>query len=601
MPETKAIPQRADIAEKDTWNLTDLYADDAAWEADFQKALELVKQAPGLAGKLAESPQTMYACLHTRSELQIIISRLYQYAYLNKDLDNRVSKYQALTERAASLSSQAGAAYAFVEPELLQIDEQKLRAMAGKFPKTDEYDFYITELIRSKEHIRSEEVEEVLALSSIVARGPDTIFSMLDDADMKYGSVKDEEGNDVQLTKQRVIKLLESANPKVRKDAHVAFYTPYKEHANTLGASFASSVNADLFYARTRKYENCLHASLDGNNIPRAVYHALLETTEKNLDGLHAYIKLRQRLLKLDRVGSYDMFCPLFPDEDYEVSYEDAVRQTLEATVPLGAEYQKNLKTAFDNRWVDVWETEGKGSGAYNSHSYTVHPFVLMNYSKTVDNMFTLAHELGHSMHSHLTNTTQPFPKSHYSIFVAEVASTLNEGLLLDYLLKKVTATGPRLYLLNRAIDNAVGTFFNQALYAHFELDAHTEVEKGGALSPDMMTKMWGDLTQQYFGPDFLVDDLTPLKWSRIPHFYNAYYVFQYATSFAASQAILTRFLGGEEGLIDKYLAMLRSGGSDYPIEQLKACGVDMTTPAPVEAMLKLFAEQVAEVDRLTS
>jgi oligoendopeptidase F len=224
-----------------------------------------------------------------------------------------------------------------------------------------------------------------------------------------------------------------------------------------------------------------------------------------------------------------------------------------------------------------------------------------MNYSKTVDNMFTLAHEMGHSMHSHLTNTTQPFPKSHYSIFVAEVASTLNEGLLLDYLLKKVTDTGQRLYLLNRAIDNAVGTFFNQVLYAHFELDAHTEVEKGGALSPDMMTEMWRNLTQKYFGPDFFVDELTPLKWSRIPHFYNAYYVYQYATSFAASQAILTRFLAGEEGLIDRYLAMLRSGGSDYPIKQLKACGVDMTTPAPVEAMLKLFADQVAEVDRLTS
>lgn len=600
MTQVKTIPQRADIKEKHKWHLADLYENEAAWEADYQRALDLIEAASKFSGKLAESPQTMYDCLHTRSELQIILSRLYQYAYLNKDLDNRVSKYQALTERAAALSSQAGAAFSFVEPELLKLDEAELLKMAGQFPKTDEYDFYIKELIRSKEHIRSEEVEEVLALSSLVTRGPDSIFSMLDDADLKYPSVKDEDGNEVQLTKQRVIKLLESSDPRVRKDTHEAFYSVYRDHTNTLGASLVSAANTDLFYTKTRHYDSCLHAALDGNNIPLKVYHSLIETTEKSLDGIHAYVALRKRLLKLEKIHSYDMFCPLFPEQDYEVSWNDALRQVLEATTPLGEEYQKNLITAFENRWVDVWETEGKGSGAYNSHTYSAHPFVLMNYNNTVDNMFTLAHEMGHAMHSHLTNNTQPFPKSHYSIFVAEVASTLNEGLLLDYLLKKVTDDDQRLYLLNRAIDNAVGTFFTQILYAHFEVDIHSEIEKGGALSPDMMTGMCRDLTQKYYGPDFTVDDLTPLKWSRIPHFYNSFYVYQYATSFAASQAILTRFLGGETGLIERYLQMLRAGGNDYPIELLKICGVDMTGPAPIEATLKLFAEQVAEVERLT-
>ncbi|MCD6249103.1 MAG: oligoendopeptidase F [candidate division Zixibacteria bacterium] len=600
MSNSKKIPQRADIDDQHKWNLADLYENDEAWETDYHQVLDLIKSASGFAGRLSESSRTMYECLHTRSELQIILSRLYQYSFLNKDLDNRVSKYQALNERAAALSAQAGAAFSFIEPELLAIDETKLRKMADQFPKTDEYDFYIKELIRSKEHIRSEEVEEVLALSSLVTRGPDAIFSMLDDADIKYPSVKDEDGNDIQLTKQRVVKLLDSADPRVRKDAHEAFYSVYRDHANTLGASLAASVNTDLFYIKTRRYDSCLASSLDGDNIPLDVYHSLIETTEKNLDGLHAYVELRKRLLKLDKIHSYDMFCPLFPNEDYEVSWGDAIRQTLEATAPLGAEYQKNLKAAFDSRWVDVWETEGKGGGAYNSHTYSEHPFVLMNYNNTVDNMFTLAHEMGHSMHSHLTNHTQPFPKSHYSIFVAEVASTLNEGLLLDYLLKKVTDDGQRLYLLNRAIDNAVGTFFNQILYGHFELDIHTEVEKGGALSPDLMTKLWRDLTQKYYGPGITVDDLTPLKWSRIPHFYHSFYVYQYATSFAASQAILSKFLGGDDALIEKYLTMLRAGASDYPIELLKICGIDMSTPAPIEAMLKLFAEQVAEVDRLT-
>jgi oligoendopeptidase F len=600
VPETKNIPQRTDIADKHKWNLADIYADDSAWEADYQKAKGLIAHARQFAGRLAESPKTAYTCLNTRSELQIILSRLYQYAFLNKDLDNRVSKYQALTDRAASLSSEAGAAYAFVEPELLQIDEARLRQMASQFPKTDEYDFYVKELIRSKQHIRSEEVEEVLAQSSLVTRGPDAIFSMLDDADIKYPMVKDEQGNELQLTKQRAIKLLESTDPRVRKETHEAFYSAYRDHTNTLGASLASSVNADLFYVKARRYDSCLHAALDGNNIPMDVYHSLIATTEKNLSGMHQYIRLRRRLLKLDQIHSYDMFCPLFPEQDYEVPYDDAVRQVIESAEPLGDEYGRQLRHAFHHRWVDVWETQGKGGGAYNSHSYTVHPFVLMNYNNTVDNFFTLAHELGHSMHSSLTCATQPYPKSHYSIFVAEVASTLNEGLLLEYLLKRTTDEKQRLYLLSRAIDNAVGTYFNQVLYAHFELDIHTEVEKGGALSPDMMTARWRELTQLYYGPDFTVDDYTPLKWSRIPHFYSSFYVYQYATSFAASAAILSRFLAGETGLIDKYLKMLRAGGSDYPIELLKICGVDMTTPAPIEATLKLFAEQVAEVDRLT-
>lgn len=596
---TTAIPQRDQIEDRHKWNLADIYPDDNAWEQDFKKAKGVIESAGQFAGKLAESPKTMYDCLAAGSELQMILARLYQYAHLNKDLDNRVSKYQALTERAAVLGSEAGAAFAFVEPELLTIDEKKLREMAAQFEKTDEFDFYIEELIRSKAHVRSEEVEEILAMASTVARGPDNIFTMLDDADMKYGVIKDENGEEVQLTKQRFQKFMESPDRRVRKDASDTFYTSYKEHVNTIGASLSSSVAKDVFYSRARKYDSCLEAALDGDNIPTSVYRSLIESTESNLQGLHKYVKLRKRLLKIEQFYSYDLTCPLFPDQDYEVEYDDAVKQVLESTQPLGEEYSKTLRTAFENRWIDVFETEGKGSGAYSYSTYTRHPFVLMNYNKTVDNMFTLAHEMGHAMHSHLANSTQCFPKARYSIFVAEVASTLNEGLLLDYLLKKVKDTRQRLYLLNRSVDNAVGTFFAQILYAHFELMIHEEVEKGGALSPDRMNEMWQDLTQKYFGPEMTVDEFTPLKWSRIPHFYNAFYVFQYATSFAASAAIMTKFLRGEEGIIDRYLKMLSSGGNDHPIELLKICGVDMSTPAPVEATLKLFADQVAEIDKL--
>jgi oligoendopeptidase F len=596
----KAIPQRKDIETKHQWNLTDIYATDTAWEADYKGAQEIIEGARKFAGRLAESPEVMYECLHTRSEFGKLVERLYQYAHLSKDLDNRVSKYQAMTERAAVLGSQGGAAFAFVEPELLQISEDKLRAMASRFPKTDEYDFYIRELIRSKAHIRSEEVEELLAASSTVARGAGSIFTMLDDADLKYPVIKDENGEDVQLTKQRFYKFLESPDRRLRRDASNAFHSAYKDHLNTIGASLTTSVNKDVFYSRARKYDSCLHAALDGENIPTQVYHSLIEVTEKHLESFHAWVALRKRLLKLDDIMPYDMMCPLFPEQDYEVPYDAAVKQVIEATKSLGEPYTRRLREGFDSRWVDVFETEGKGSGAYSYTTYTVHPFVLMNYNDTVDNMFTLAHELGHGLHSYLANSTQCYPKAGYSIFVAEVASTLNEGLLLDYLLKKVTDTGQRLYLLNRSIDNTAGTFFSQIMYAHFELMMHEEVEKGGALSPDLMTRLWKDLLQKYHGPEMTIDEYSPLKWSRVPHFYTPFYVFQYATSYAASQAILTRFLNGEQGLIEKYLAMLSAGGSDHPIELLKHCGVDMSTPGPVQATLDLFTQQVNEVDQLT-
>ncbi len=597
---SKAIPTRAEIDDKHTWNLTDLFESDAAWERAVEEVQQLVEKAKGFTCKLASSPDLLFECLETRTEVTIISVKLLQYARLNQDLDNRVSRYQAMTDRAMQLASVTGAAFAFIEPELLKIDEAALLDMAAKFPRTDVYDFYIKELIRSRKHIRSEEVEELLALSSTVARGPESIFTMLDDADLVYPSITDEKGEEVPLSKQRFAKFMESSDPRVRRDAHQGFYSVYKDHVNTLGASLASSVNKDVFYSRARRFDSCLASSLFGDNIPVEVYHSLLDTTEANLSGLHDYVGARQKILNLDEIHPYDMMCPLFPEQDYEVSYDEAVNNVLEAVRPLGDKYIEVLRKGLGSRWVDVFETQGKGGGAYSWGSYTAHPFVLMNYNDTVNNMFTLAHEMGHAMHSYLSNQAQPYQKSHYSIFVAEVASTLNEGLLLQYLLERATDKMQKLYLLNRQIDNTVGTFFNQILYARFELTMHEEVEKGGALSPDYLTDLWRQLTGKYYGDGMTVDDLTPIKWSRIPHFYMmAYYVYQYATSYAASQAIMQRVTSGEPGLIDKYLELLSSGGKDYPIELLKICGIDMSTPTPVEATLKLFGEQVEELKQL--
>jgi len=595
----KTIPLRNEIDNKHKWDLSDIYKSDEAWEADYQKAQELIEAAKNYFSKLS-SPETLFQCLETRGELSRLMGNLYQYAQLNRDLDSRLSKYQAMTDRAAMLSAQAGAAFAFVEPELLKMTDEELLKLSYQFEKTDLYDFYIKELIRSRAHIRSEEIEELLSLSTMVAKGPNTIFSLLDDADLKYPIIKDEDGNEVQLTKQRFAKFLESSHPRVREDANNAFYSVYKEHINTLGATLSTEVNKNIFYAQARRYHSALESALDGDNIPLTVYHSLISTTEKNLEGLHKWTALRKKILKLDKIRPFDMLCPLFPEKDYEVPYDHAVNEVLEAIKPLGSKYNEKLQHAFTSRWVDVFETEGKTGGAYSWGNYSVHPFVLMNYNDTVDNMFTLAHEMGHAMHSYFSNATQPFPKAQYSTFVAEVASTLNEGLLLQYLLKKAKDKQEKLYLLNRQIDNTMGTFFHQVMYATFELAIHEQVEKGQALSPDMLNDLWGQLTQKYYGPALTLDDYSPLKWSRVPHFYMSFYVYQYATSYAASQAILDKIINNEDGIIERYLELLKSGGKDYPIELLKTCGVDMTTSAPVDATVKLFAKQVEEVERLT-
>jgi len=597
---TSSIPQRSEIETKYTWNLADIYAGDDAWEADFKCGREIIRSASKYVGHLAESVQTLFECLEARTELGRIVFDLYQYAYLNKDLDNRVSKYQAMTERAAMLSSEAGAAFSFVEPELLALNEQELLAMERQFPKQGHYDFYFKDLIRSKAHIRSSEVEELLAQSSMMARGSDSIFSMLDDADLTFPSINDESGKEVKLTRQRYAKLLESSSQRVRRDANDAFHSSYKAHVNTIGATLSSSINKDLFYTKARRYETCLHRALDGGNIPLSVYRSLLDTTEGNLTGLHKYVEARKRILGLEYIYPFDMYCPLFPDQNVVTPYGEAVKNTLEAVRPLGEKYRTTMANGFGARWVDVFETEGKGGGAYNYGNYDSHPFVLMNYNDTVDNMFTLAHEMGHAMHSHLANSSQPRPKAQYSIFVAEVASTLNEGLLLEYLLGKTSDKRAKLDLLNRYLDNTMGTFFHQVLYARFELEIHKIVENGGAVSPEIMSEMWEKLTRKFYGSAMTIDEQAKFKWSRIPHFYNMYYVYQYATSYAASQAILAKFLAGENGIIEKYLTMLSNGGADYPVEQLKICGIDMTSPEPVLATLKQFQAKVEEMDRLT-
>ncbi len=593
------IPQRADIEEKYLWNLGDIFAGNEKWEETYKKAQKDLEKGAEFKGKLESSPDILYACLAARTALMKTCSDLFQYAKLSQDLDTRVSKYQEMTDRAALLMSQARAAYAYVEPELMKIGDEKLKEMASKFPDTSQYDFYIRELIRSRKHIRSEEVEELLAQAAMIARGPDTIFGMLDDADMKYPVITDENGNEIRLTKQRYGKLMENPRQETRRKAHEAFMSAYKDHTNTLGASLAASLNKDLFYAKARRYESALHDALDDHNIPVSVFHSLVDTTESNLGGLHKWMGLRKKILKLEKMYPYDVYCPLLPELNYEVPYEKAVAQVLKAVTPLGEEYRKVMKRAFDNRWIDVYETEGKSGGAYNWGNYSAHPFIMMNYNETINNMFTLAHEMGHAMHSYFSSRNQPYTKAQYSIFVAEVASTLNEGLLLNHLLQSTDDKKMKLFLLNRQIDNTLGTYFHQVFFAHFEHEIQELVRRGEALSSDKASELWEVLNRKYYGPEVEMDGFSRYKWSRIPHFYMTYYVYQYATSYAASQAILKKFMAGEKGIIEKYLTLISSGGNDYPINQLNKCGVDMTTADPFLANIRLFDSLVDEVEKL--
>ena len=597
--QSNKIPQRGDIALKDTWNLADIFTDNGEWEKVFAETKEQAAILVTFAGQLSDA-KSLFACLELRSEISKKISALSQYAKLNLDLDSRKSQYQEMTDRATMLSAEIGAASSFVEPELLQKTDEELLKLSYQFEKTDIYDLYIQELVRSRQHIRSEEIEELLSLTMTFANGPAQIFNMLDGADIKYPSIKDEKGNEVQLTKERFAKFMDSSDRRVRKDANDNFMSAYKEHINTISSSLSTEVNKNIFYTKARNYENALHRALDGDNIPTTVYHSLLETTESKIEGLHKWVALRKKILKLDEIAAYDMMCPLFPEYDYDVPYDQAKKKVIESCEPLGSDYNKKLVHAFESRWVDVYETEGKRGGAYSWGNYSAHPYVLMNYNDTVDNMFTLTHEMGHCLHSVYSNETQPFQKAQYSIFVAEVASTLNEGLLMQHLLKEAKSKEEKLYLLNRQIYGTMGTFFNQVLYARFELMIHQLVERGAALSPDTFNKIWGELISQYYGPELVIDETTPLKWSRIPHFYMTFYVYQYATSYAASQAILKKIIDGEEGIIERYLELIKSGGKDYPIQLLKECGVDMSTPAPAEATIALFKANVDEVERLT-
>jgi len=595
----KAIPQRSDIEAKYKWRLDDIFATDQLWEGDFSKVEGLLPKIGEFKGHLSESGKKLLECLQLSDSVWNIMDRLYVYAGLSSDEDTRVSAYQEMIGRAGSLRTSVRQATAYIEPEILTIPQSKL----DEFIKSEEglklYQHYIDNIIRMRAHTLSTSEEEILALAGNLARAPSSIWSMFNEADLKYPYIKDEAGNEVQLTRERYYKFLESTDRRVRKDAADAFNSAYLAYLNGLGATLNAGIAKDVFFAEARKYNSSLEAALDQSNIPVSVFENLIKAADQNLEPLYKYVSLRKRVLKVDELHKYDLTVPLVPEAKMEIPYDSAVAIIEKALAPMGKKYLADMKVGFNSGWIDVFETEGKGSGAYSWGCYSSHPYILLNYNNTLENMFTVAHEMGHCMHGYYTNKTQPYISSGHAIFTAEVASVTNEMLLMDYLLKNTKDKAKKGYLLNYYIDQLDGTFYGQVMFAEFEKAAHEKLENGGVLTAESARKIYRDIFQKFEGPELVLDSLDDLGCLRISHFYNNFYVYQYATGYAAAVALSRKILEGKQEALNSYLGLLKAGDSDYPINLLKSAGVDMSSPEPINETIKLFASLVDQMEKL--
>lgn len=598
--ESGAIPQRSDIDPQYRWRLEDIYADTVAWEKDYALVKEGLPALAAYKGRLTESGSSLLACLQLADSLWNINDRLYVYGYMKQDEDTRVSEYQALSGRGGMLNTEVGQAVSFIRPEILAADETQIRKFMAETPGLEVYRHYLDNILRQRAHTLSPQEEDLLAMAGDFARGPRDVFTMIDDADVKYGTVIDENGNEVELTKQRYYGFLESADRRLRRDADGVYNGAYLEYINTLGANLAASVKGDWFFARARKYNTCLEAGLDQNNIPAQVYDNLISAANNNLTPLHRYIALRKKVLGLDTLRKYDLYVPLTAETKMDIPYDDAVRDVLAGVAPLGDEYVAISTSGLKGGgWVDVYETEGKASGGYQWGAYSTHPYVLMNYSNTINEVFTLAHELGHAMHHVLTTRNQPFVYGDVSLFTAEVASTTNELLLMDYLLKTIEDPEVRKYILNYQIEQFVGSFYTQCMFSEFEHALHRQIEAGEGLSAEGMRQTYREIFQRFWGPDLTLDDLDDITGLRISHFYRNYYVYQYATSMAAAGALADRILNGGKEEVEQYLGFLKAGKSKYPVELLREAGVDMTSPEPINQAVRRFDMLVTEFEKL--
>jgi oligoendopeptidase F len=596
---TKRLPDRSEIPVEYTWRLEDIFHTDELWEEEYHKVKAMIPKLREFRGKLGNSARDLLSALEFRDALLLRAGKLYTYAHMRYDQDTTQSFYQALNDRAKSLYTEIASAMSFFEPEILAIPEEKIHAFLEENEELRVYKHELETLGKQRPHVLSEKEEELLAAVSDALRTPLNTFGVLNNADLTFPSIIDEDGDEVQVTHGRFIHLMESKSREVRKAAFHAVYGTYEKFKNTFAATLSGAVKRNNFYARARRYQSARHAALARNQIPETVYDHLVQTIHEHLPILHRYVSIRKRALGLPELHMYDLYTPLVQDVRIKITYPEAQKILLEGLKVLGDDYLSVLKEAFENRWVDVYENKGKRSGAYSSGAYGTNPYILMNWQDNIDNLFTLAHEFGHSVHSYYTRKHQPFVYGDYSIFVAEVASTCNEALLSDYLLKTTDDKQKRLYLLNHDLDSFRATVFRQTKFAEFEHIIHQKAQNGEALTADLLTSIYYDLNKKYYGDDITVDREIGLEWARIPHFYYNYYVYQYATGFSAATALSKQILEEGKPAVDRYIRFLKAGSSEPPIEVLKKAGVDMTSPEPIRQALKVFEQKLDEFERL--
>ena len=592
------VPERSELPAEDTWDLTSIYPDDDAWAAAHESVSDRVDDLREYEGRVTERPDTLLEFLELRESILREVSKVSSYASLRSAEDTRNQEYQAMQAKAESLSSSASSATSFLEPELQTLDRDDVAAFVESEPALADYEHYFDDVLRTKPHTRSAEVEEVLADLGEVAGAASDIYGMLSNADLTFPTVERPGGEPVEITQGNFTKLQKHPDREFRRTVYEQYYDEWAEIRNAVGTSLKNSVKTDVKYARARNYDTAREAALDGPHVPVEVYDTLLEAVRGNLDTLHRHAELKREALGVDELRMWDLYTPMTGDESPEIPYEQAAEYVVDAVEPLGDAYQDRVRAGLDSRWVDVYENRGKRSGAFSAGSYDTQPFILLNYQDDIASMFTLAHELGHSLHSELAKDAQPWQYADYTIFVAEVASTVNETLLTHHLLETVEDDELRLHVLDEYLERFRSTLYRQTMFADFEFRIHEVAEEGGALTPDRFDELYRELKADFYEPAVL-DDRIAREWMRIPHFYYNYYVYQYATGISAAVAIVERILEGGEDAAAAYRDALALGGSEYPMDVLHTAGVDMTSPEPIESALGVYDEYLGRMAEL--
>lgn len=590
--------KRSEISDEYKWSVKDLYSSDELWNNDYEKALKSTQEKSSFEGCVMDSADTLADALSESEKDDYITERLYVYAFMRYYEDTSDGTYQQMSGKAQMLAVKMSEKYSFLVPEIMAADDDKVARFLDS-DKIKPYRHLLCDMLAKKEHTCSQKEEKLLAMASQMADSPSDIFSKFNNADVKFGKVHDEHGDEKELTSAGFSVFMESRDRNVRKEAFYALYRQYKSYINTLAASYYGNVKQAVFFANARNYESTLQMYLSGSFIPESVYTNLIDTVNNNLDKMHDYVSLRKKTLGVDELHFYDIYAPLTSDYTVKVSYENAKETVLDALKILGDDYVSQVKKGYESGWVDVYENDGKRSGAFSWGAYGTHPYIFLNYTETLNDIFTLIHETGHAMHTYYSNETQPYTYAGYKIFVAEVASTCNEVILIDYLLKHSRSDEEKKYLYGHYLEQFKGTLFRQTMFAEFEMITHHMAQDGEVLNAESLCGTYKKLNEKYFGKDMVIDEEIAYEWARIPHFYTPFYVYQYATGFSAAVAIATKIINGDKEVLHGYREFLKGGSSMHPIELLSLCKIDMSKPDVIQDALNVFGSLIEDFKKI--